>query len=51
VQPKDSCFTVDCQNNLPLCAIGFAAMVKSGQLAMLADLSDLAPFRRDNESQ
>jgi hypothetical protein len=42
---------VDCQNILPLCATSFAAMAKSGQLALLADLSDLVSFRRDNESQ
>jgi hypothetical protein len=31
-----------CQNNLPLCARGFAATVKRCQMASQASLSDLA---------
>jgi len=41
----------DCQNNLPHRAISFAALAKSCQLALMADLSDMTPFRRDHESR
>src|SRR6266704_6897726 len=40
-----------CQNDLPNRAISFAAMTKRYQLALLADLSSLVPFRSDDEHQ
>jgi len=41
----------DCQKVLPHRATSFAAMTKSCQLTLLADLSDLISFRRNYESR